>query len=169
VRDELRFGPRNLGKSARETEQLVDAALAALGLTDAASTHPYDLPPARRRLVAIAAVLAMDTNLLVLDEPTAGLDNASIALLSNLIQDLVHHGKSAIVVSHDLDFCFETLDRIVLIRDGMLLLDQPAILLDTPAQDLLADAVGLPLGLQVARQLQLSPADPLRAAIMPAA
>lgn len=88
VRDELRFGPRNLGKSKNEIDKLVDQALAALNLTNAANSHPYDLGPARRRLVAIAAVLSMDTDLLVLDEPTAGLDNASIALLAYLVYDL---------------------------------------------------------------------------------
>jgi energy-coupling factor transport system ATP-binding protein len=161
VREELRFGPRNLGKSKREIETLVDQALAALDLTDAADSHPYDLAPARRRLVAIAAVLAMDTDLLVLDEPTAGLDNASIALLSQLVYDLARRGKSAIVVSHDLDFCFETLDRIVLVRDGLLTLDSAVGALDEMQHALLKETIGLPFGLRAAQALHLTANDPL--------
>jgi energy-coupling factor transport system ATP-binding protein len=81
VRDELRFGPRNLGYPAAEIDALVEWALTALGLSQFADTHPYDLPPALRRLVAVGAVLAMNSDVLVLDEPTAGLDNPSIARL----------------------------------------------------------------------------------------
>jgi energy-coupling factor transport system ATP-binding protein len=169
VREELRFGPRNLGKSKREIETLVDRALAALDLTDAADSHPYDLAPARRRLVAIAAVLAMDTDLLVLDEPTAGLDNASIALLSQLVYDLARRGKSAIVVSHDLDFCFETLDRIVLVRDGLLTLDNVVGALDETQHALLKETIGLPFGLRAAQALHLTADDPLNRAMIASA
>jgi energy-coupling factor transporter ATP-binding protein EcfA2 len=90
VREEVRFGPRNLGFTPDRIDALTERAVDALELRDVIDEHPYDLPPARRRLVAIAAVLAMDTPLLVLDEPTAGLDNAAIALLVRLIADLAH-------------------------------------------------------------------------------
>ncbi|MDZ4721032.1 MAG: ABC transporter ATP-binding protein [Roseiflexaceae bacterium] len=169
VRDELRFGPRNLGKSKSEIDTLVDRALAALDLTDAADSHPYDLAPARRRLVAIAAVLAMDTDVLVLDEPTAGLDNASIALLAQLVYDLSSRGKSAIVVSHDLDFCFETLDRIVLVRDGELTLDSPANMLDEAELAILHETIGLPFGLRAAQALALDASDPLNSVLLASA
>src|SRR6185436_9383398 len=87
VREELRFGPRNLGYSPAQIDTLVERALEALGLTSAADVHPYDLPPALRRLVAIAAVVAMDSAVLVLDEPTAGLDNPSVARLTTLARE----------------------------------------------------------------------------------
>ena len=63
--------------------------MTALGLSEFADTPPYDLPPALRRLVAVGAVLAMNSDVLVLDEPTAGLDNPSIARLTTLAHDLV--------------------------------------------------------------------------------
>jgi energy-coupling factor transport system ATP-binding protein len=155
VRDELRFGPRNLGYSAAQIEELVDQALRALDLRDVAAEHPYDLPPTRRRLVAIAAVLAMNSTLLVLDEPTAGLDNASIARLVALAHDLAAQGKSVLVVSHDLDFCLEALDRVVLLREGGITLDSRWSELDGAALDILAVDVGLPSSLQVIRDLNL--------------
>ena len=153
VRDELRFGPRNLGYPAARVEALVDAALAALGLADVADEHPYDLPPSRRRLTAIAAVLAMDPDLLVLDEPTAGLDSAGIGLLTALVKARAEAGKSALVVSHDLNFCFAALDRVVLLKDGDLALDAPIAGMGAAARDLLAETVGLPDGMAAAREL----------------
>jgi energy-coupling factor transport system ATP-binding protein len=153
VRDELRFGPLNLGYPAAEVDALVERALVALGLTEFADTHPYDLPPALRRLVAVGAVLAMNCDVLVLDEPTAGLDNPSIARLKTLTDELVAQGKSIVVVSHDLDFCFEALDRVILIQEGQITLDSNWSQLDQPARATLEAAVGLPLALQAAHSL----------------
>lgn len=149
VRDEIRFGPRNLGFTPEKVHALVEAAIDALDLRDVVDEHPYDLPPARRRLVAIAAVLAMDTALLVLDEPTAGLDNASIGLLMRLIDDLAARQRSVLVVSHDLDFCYETLDRVVLMRDGQIALDGRFAELDDAEMEALDEDVGLPIALRL--------------------
>ncbi|HEX9439971.1 MAG TPA: ABC transporter ATP-binding protein [Roseiflexaceae bacterium] len=166
VRDELAFGPRNLGYSPARIDALVDRALRVLKLQDAANEHPYDLPPAWRRLVAIAAVLAMDSALLVLDEPTAGLDSASIALLTALAHDLAAQGKSVLVVSHDLDFCFEALDRVILLREGHAVLDSAWDALDDAALGALDAEVGLPLSLRAASALDLSPESELRALLV---
>jgi energy-coupling factor transport system ATP-binding protein len=153
VRDELRFGPRNLGYSAAEIDALIERAMTVLGLAQFADTHPYDLPPALRRLVAVGAVLAMNSDVLVLDEPTAGLDNPSIARLKTLAHELVAQGKSIIVVSHDLDFCFEALDRVILMQNGQITLDSSWSRLDAPERAALEADVGLPLALQAARTL----------------
>ena len=153
VRDELRFGPRNLGYPAAEIDALVEQAMTALGLSEFADTHPYDLPPALRRLVAVGAVLAMNSDVLVLDEPTAGLDNPSIARLKTLAHELVAQGKSIVVVSHDLDFCFEALDRVILMQNGQITLDSRWSQLEEPTRATLEADVGLPLALQAARTL----------------
>ncbi len=145
VREEVRFGPRNLGFAPDRIDALTERAIDALELRDVIDEHPYDLPPARRRLVAIAAVLAMDTPLLVLDEPTAGLDNAAIALLARLIADLAQQQRSVLIVSHDLDFCYETLDRVMLLRDGRVALDAHFAGLDRAEAAALRADVGLPI------------------------
>ncbi|WP_232280105.1 ABC transporter ATP-binding protein [Roseiflexus castenholzii] len=149
VRDEIRFGPQNLGFAPEKVEALTETAIDALDLRDVVNEHPYDLPPARRRLVAVAAVLAMDTALLVLDEPTAGLDNASIDVLARLIDDLATRQRSVLVVSHDLDFCYETLDRVVLMRDGRIALDKRFAELDRAQMEALDSDVGLPITLRL--------------------
>jgi energy-coupling factor transport system ATP-binding protein len=153
VRDELRFGPRNLGYSASEIEAMVERAMERLGLSEVADVHPYDLPPALRRLVAVGAVLALESDVLILDEPTAGLDNPSITRLHDLAYDLAARGKTIIVVSHDLDFCFEALDRVILLKDGQVTLDTSWGRMDAPAREVLADTVGLPLALAAASSL----------------
>src|SRR2546429_689347 len=76
VRDDVSFGPRALGFAAPEVQQRVGRALAALGLEPHAAHPPYDLPPAFRKLAALAGALALEPRLLVLDEPTAGPDRA---------------------------------------------------------------------------------------------
>lgn len=148
VHEELRFGPRNLGYSPAQIDTLVERSLDALGLRDVADAHPYDLPLPMRRMVAIAAVLAMDTDVLVLDEPTAGLDNAAIARLTALLHDLASQGKVAVVVSHDLDFCYEALDRVVLVKDGLLQLDSAWETLTDDQRALLDDTVTLPIAIR---------------------
>src|SRR5439155_1214495 len=73
-RDEVAFGGRNVGLRGDRLERAVEQALDAVGLVDEAGTNPFDLGPSRRRLLALAGVLAMQTPVVVLDEPTMGLD-----------------------------------------------------------------------------------------------
>jgi energy-coupling factor transporter ATP-binding protein EcfA2 len=167
VRDELRFGPRNLGKTEAEIDALVARSLALLDLEHVADEHPYDLPPPRRRLVAVAAALAMDAELLVLDEPTAGLDQAGIRLLERVIHEQAQAQRSIVVVSHDLDFCFETLERMVLVRSGQIVLDSPAAALDPQERAELEQTVGLPTGMRATQLLGLQDGHPLSRLLIP--
>jgi energy-coupling factor transporter ATP-binding protein EcfA2 len=159
VRDELSFGPRNLGYKPDEITKLVERALDQLGLAEVADVHPYDLPPALRRMVAIGAVLALDSDVLILDEPTAGLDNPSIERLTKLARERVAAGRSIIVVSHDLDFCYEALDRVVLIQAGQIGLDTHWARLTAQERSILAGDVGLPLALAAAEAVPDLPGD----------
>ena len=155
VRDELRFGPRNLGYATERVEALVDRALDALELRAVAGEHPYDLPPAQRRLVAVAAVLANDAPVLVLDEPTAGLDAPAIALLVRLAHDEAARGRCVVAISHDMDFCADAAERVVLMRDGQIALDAPWPALDAAAAELIEDQVDLPTPARLSRHLGL--------------
>src|SRR5207244_5471674 len=76
VREDVSFGPRALGYGEREVARRASDALEALALTAHAAQHPYDLPPALRTLAALAGALALEPAVLVLDEPTVGLDRA---------------------------------------------------------------------------------------------
>ncbi|GAB4451546.1 MAG: ABC transporter ATP-binding protein [Anaerolineae bacterium] len=126
VRDEVKFGPTNLGFTPEQIEAQVDEALTRLELSEKAAVNPYDLTPTWRKRVAIAAILAMDTPIIILDEPTTGQDHHSVQHLAGLIQHLRQQGKTVIAISHDIDFVAENFDRIVVMGQGRVLLDGPA-------------------------------------------
>ena len=133
LRDDVGFGPRALGVAPPEVGRRVTGALAALGLEPVAEHHPYDLPPALRKLAALAGALALEPRLLVLDEPTAGLDRALRARVTAALLERAAAGATLLVVTHDLAFAAETLDRALVLERGRLACDEPlASLLTAP-------------------------------------
>jgi energy-coupling factor transport system ATP-binding protein len=104
----------------------VQHALAQVGLADAANQHPYDLQLSQRRLLALAATLAMQTPIIVLDEPTTGQDAPSIARVGGIVDALREEGRTVIAITHDLDFCAEHFPRVVVMAGGRILADGPS-------------------------------------------
>jgi energy-coupling factor transport system ATP-binding protein len=157
VRNEVSFGPRILGRNADEAAAAGAAALEAVGLTDAIDSNPYDLGYSRRKLLAIASVLAMDTPVVVLDEPTTGQDARGIARVQQVIAKLVGDGRTVIAISHDMRFVAESFGRVVVMGGGRVLLDgSPAevfaeaawpVLASTYLEPTYAARVGARLGL----------------------
>jgi energy-coupling factor transport system ATP-binding protein len=123
---EVIFGPKNLGWPEERVERMAKAALEAVGLSHTSGRHPYDLPVGQRRLITLAALLSMDTPVLILDEPTTGLDHAGSELVGRIVEDLKQQGKTVITVTHDIDFCAEHFARVLVMAGGRLLLDGPA-------------------------------------------
>ena len=123
VRDEVAFGPRMLGRGKAEAAAAGAAALEAVGLAEAIDTNPYDLGYSRRKLLAIASVLAMDTPVVVLDEPTTGQDARGIARVQQVIAKLVADGRTVVAISHDMRFVAESFGRVVVMGGGRILLD----------------------------------------------
>lgn len=126
VHQEVMFGPKNLGYEAEKVEALVDDALKMAELTDQKETNPYDLSPTWRKMVALASIIAMDTPIVVFDEPTTGQDAANIARMAHVIAALRDRGKTVITITHDIDFCAENFDRVIALAQGKVLLDGPA-------------------------------------------
>jgi len=123
VRDEVAFGPRILGRSDAQAETAVDAALAAVGLEAVAGDNPYDLGYSRRKLLALASILAMETPILILDEPTTGQDASGIERVQRVVADVVAAGRTVIAISHDMRFVAESFERVVVMGAGRVLLD----------------------------------------------
>lgn len=121
VFDEVAFGPKNLQNSQKEIEIAVRGALEQVGLADKAEAHPFDLLPSERRMLGLAAVLSMETPVLVLDEPTMGLDRFGVSRLSSILEKSRAAGHTVVVISHDLDFCAEHFDRFIVMADGRIL------------------------------------------------
>lgn len=123
VRAEVAFGPRNLGLRGDALDAAVRESLDAVGLGDQLDANPYDLGYSRRKLLAIASVLAMGTPIVVLDEPTTGQDLRGIARVRAIIERLTAEGRTVIAISHDMRFVAETFRRIVVMRSGRIILD----------------------------------------------
>ena len=136
VREDVAFGPRATGVPPAVVATRVARALEALGLEPVAGEHPYDLPPPERKLAALAGVLALESALLVLDEPTAGLDRRSRARVAAALAGRAAQRTTLLVITHDLEFAAEHLER-------GLVLDHGRLAQDAPLSDLLALGSGL--------------------------
>jgi len=123
IREEVAFGPKNLGYGSSEVKVLVESTLELCGLNALADRHPYDIPWTKRRWAAIASVVAMDTPILVLDEPTAGQDAHGLERLRHLILQQSARGKTIIAISHHLTFCAENFTRALVLKAGEVLFD----------------------------------------------
>jgi energy-coupling factor transport system ATP-binding protein len=126
VGTEVAFGPKNLGRSVEQVQASVKDALALTELSEKTETNPYDLSPTWRKMVALASVIAMDTDIVIFDEPTTGQDAANIARIAHVIQVLRERGKTVITITHDIDFCAENFERVIAMSQGQILLDGPA-------------------------------------------
>ncbi|RIQ11038.1 energy-coupling factor ABC transporter ATP-binding protein [Jiangella rhizosphaerae] len=129
VRDDVAFGPANLGLRGAELDQRVHEALALVGMTDVADRPPHHLSFGQRRRVAVATVLAMRPEILVLDEPTSNLDPASRRELYEILDAL---DVTQLVVTHDLPFALQLCPRSVVLSGG-------TVVADGPTADVLAD------------------------------
>jgi energy-coupling factor transport system ATP-binding protein len=123
VQGEVEYGPKNLGLRGGDLRSAVEAALVAVGLESDARTNPYDLGASRRKLLALASVLAMRTPVLVLDEPTTGQDERGVERVRSVIEAAYGDGGTVIVISHDMRFVVEGFERVVVMRSGRIVLD----------------------------------------------
>lgn len=117
VAEDVAFGPFNLGKSRREVEEIVARTLAELGLEGYAHRVTYKLSGGEKRLVALATVLAMEPEVLLLDEPTAGLDETAAERVTGILAGLPH---AMLIVSHDHPFLARIAGRTLCLRHGRL-------------------------------------------------
>jgi cobalt/nickel transport system ATP-binding protein len=129
VRQDVAFGPANLGRRGDDLAQRVAAALAAVGMEDVADRAPHHLSFGQRRRVALATVLAMEPTVLVLDEPSSNLDPQARRELAEVVLALP---CTTIVVTHDLLYALQLCPRAVIMDGG-------AIVADGPTAELLAD------------------------------
>lgn len=123
VRAEVAFGPEQLGWSADRIARATAAVLEELGLAPHAEQHPYDLPAPTRRLVALAAALVAAPTLLILDEPTAGLDRSSRARVAAAVTARRRAGAAVLAVTHDFGFAAAVLDRGIVLGGGRVAYD----------------------------------------------
>ena len=120
VYDEIEFGPKKIGYSESERKKLIETALELTELSVFSKENPYNLPYSIRKFVTIASIIAMDTDVIIMDEPTAGQDLKGIKILNNLIKKLSERGKTIITITHDMEFVINNFDRVVVMANKKL-------------------------------------------------
>ncbi len=123
VLEEVMFGPLNIGMSPQEAEASAHEALRMVGLDEKAGENPYDLELSERKMVAIASVLAMNTDVIILDEPTIAQSWNGREKIREIIQAKAAEGKLVIAILHDMDFVANSFARVIAMAHGEILAD----------------------------------------------
>lgn len=118
VWEDVAFGPQNMGLEPQETGRRVAGALEAVGMAEYRDKPPYHLSYGQKKRVAIAGVLAMLPQIIVLDEPMAFLDPRGKDTLTDILNRLHGQGQTIVIATHDVDFAAEWADRVIIIKDG---------------------------------------------------
>ena len=121
VYQDVAFGPVNLGYPKDKTERYVNYALSYVGLSGFESRPPHHLSGGEKKRVAIAGVLAMEPEVMILDEPTSNLDPAGSEEIMEMLDELNSSGKTMIISTHDVELAYRWADQILLMEDGKLL------------------------------------------------
>jgi energy-coupling factor transporter ATPase len=121
VSDELAFGCRNMGFSPEITKQRIQETASLLEIEKYLSERPYSLGQGEKQRVAIAAILAMNPDVLVIDEPTTGQDPRRSREIMDLMKKLHSAGKTIVIITHDMDLVCEYAERVIVMNDGRIL------------------------------------------------
>ncbi|OUO21222.1 energy-coupling factor transporter ATPase [Collinsella sp. An307] len=156
VFEDVAFGPRNLGMSEAEVAERVREALDSVGLAfdEVAEKSPFALSGGQQRRCAFAGVIAMRPDVLVLDEPAAGLDPAARREFLGLIARLNEQGLTVVMVSHGMDDLASLADRIVVLNEGRVALEGVPRTVFARAEELERIGLGLPAAERMARRLR---------------
>lgn len=123
VKDELEFGPRNLGVPEEEIAERVADAIEFFGLQDYVEEHPYRVSFPIRKLVGIASVVTMRPAILILDEPSTGQDHQTTHIINDLMRRLREQGTTVICVSHDMPLLADVVHRVIVMRSTKIIAD----------------------------------------------
>ena len=121
VEEDVAFGPLNLGLSMEEVQDRVEEALSRVGMSGFEKKAPHHLSGGQKKRVAIAGILAMKPEIMVLDEPTAGLDPQGVVDLSKLLNELNDEGITIIISTHEVDLVPNYAKRVFVLVDGLLI------------------------------------------------
>ncbi len=123
VLDEVMYGPRNIGMNPELAKQHALDALELVGLSGKEQLNPYDLELSDRKMISIASILAMDTDVIILDEPTIAQDYHGREIIRSVIQSLEEQGKSVISILHDMNFVLDCFTRVIVMVHGKVIAD----------------------------------------------
>lgn len=155
VYEDIAFGPKNMGFSESEIQKSVKESMALVGLPEnLENVSPFELSGGQKRRCAIAGVIAMKPNVLVLDEPIAGLDPLGKKEILNVIDEYrKRHNATIIMISHNMDDIVEVADRVILMHKGKKALDGTPNEVFSQQDTILSLGMGLPTVSMVVREL----------------
>jgi energy-coupling factor transport system ATP-binding protein len=125
VEKELEYGLKNVGFGSEEIKERTQRALELTSLEKFRKVHPYTLGKGERQLIAVASVLALAPEVLVIDEPTTGLDWSGVQKIMELLRQLHEKGTTILMISHDMDIVAEYAQRVIVMQKGCILRDAP--------------------------------------------
>jgi cobalt/nickel transport system ATP-binding protein len=146
VGEDVAFGPYNMGMRGEELDKLVNNALTQVGMVEFRDRPPHHLSFGQRRRVAVATVLAMQPEILVLDEPSSNLDPASRRELADILRSL---DITMIMVTHDLPYALELCERSLILAGGIIVADEPTRNILSNDELLKANRLELPVGFSI--------------------
>ena len=123
VLDEIKFGPRHVGMPEEEIETRVDQVLETVGLQDHKEEYPFSLGRGERQKLAVGSILAMNPDVMVIDEPTTGLDWRGGVAMMELISKLHSEGRTIVMITHDMRIVSAFAERVVVMAQGKILMD----------------------------------------------
>jgi energy-coupling factor transport system ATP-binding protein len=123
VLDEVMFGCLCIGKNQNQAREKADQALELVGLSEKASENPHDLGLSEKKLVCVASIVAMEPEILILDEPTIAQDHAGKEIIRRVIRKAKEQGKLVMAILHDMDFVAENFERVIVFHRGTVLAD----------------------------------------------
>ena len=123
VYEDMIFAPLNYGLSREEAERRVDTALERLGMQELKHRHNHRISGGEKRMAAIATILAMEPEAVLMDEPSSALDPCNRRRVINIIRELP---QTKLITSHDLDMILDTCERVILLSGGRVVADGPA-------------------------------------------
>ena len=123
VRAEVSFGPMNLGLSREEVKKRVDDALNYMNIHHLIDRPPHYLSGGEKKRVSIADIIAMDSKIIIFDEPTASLDPKNVVIFEEALDKMSGDGKTLVISTHDIEFAYRFADRIVVLCDGNIIAD----------------------------------------------
>lgn len=121
VVEDVAFGPMNLGLSEEEVDERVEEALEMVGMSGLEKKAPHHLSGGQKKRVAIAGILAMRPEIMVLDEPTTGLDPKGVEQIMEILYKLSHEDMSIIIASHDVEMVTQFADKIFVLHEGQII------------------------------------------------
>ena len=123
VRAEVSFGPMNLGLSREEVKKRVDDAINYMNIHHLIDRPPHYLSGGEKKRVSIADIIAMDSKIIIFDEPTASLDPKNVVIFEEALDKMSGDGKTLVISTHDIEFAYRFADRIVVFCDGNIIAD----------------------------------------------